>query len=75
MNDFINVLRKDPQIRIKVYDMLDRYNKLPYNFKLKIGCDILLKNVILREIIFILLYFKNENNKRCIEFFQSNGNI
>ena len=63
MDDFINVLRKDPQIRIKVYDMLDRYNKLPYNFKLKIGCDSLLQNVILREIIKILLYIKNGDNQ------------
>ena len=28
-NDFIKVIKKDPQVRIKIYDMLDRYNKLP----------------------------------------------
>ena len=50
-NDFIKVIKKDPQVRIKIYDMLDRYNNLPYNFKLKIGCDSLLQNVILRELI------------------------
>ena len=54
MEAFINVLRKDPQVRIKIYDMLDRYNKLPYNFKLKIGCDSLLQNVILRELMNIM---------------------
>ena len=53
-NDFIKVIKRDPQVRIKIYDMLDRYNKLPYNFKLKIGCDSLLQNVILRELINML---------------------
>ena len=38
--------------------MLDRYN-----FKLKIGCDSLLQNVILREIINILLYIINGDNQ------------
>ena len=51
MDSFINVIKKDPKVRIKIYDMLDRYNTLPYNFKLKIGCDSLLHNVILRELI------------------------
>ena len=31
MDDFINVIKKDPQVRIKVNNMLDRYNRLPYN--------------------------------------------
>ena len=31
-NDFINVIRKDPQVRVKINDMLDRYIKLPYNY-------------------------------------------
>ena len=34
--------------------MLDRYNTLPYKFKLKIGCQSLLQNVILRELINML---------------------
>ena len=54
MEAFINVIKKDPKVRVKIYDMLDRYNTLPYNFKLKIGCDSLLQNVILRELINIL---------------------
>ena len=54
MEAFINVIKKDPKVRIKIYDMLDRYNTLPYNFKLKIGCDNLLQNVILRELINML---------------------
>ena len=54
MDAFIIVIKKDPKVRIKVYDMLYRYNTLPYNFKLKIGCDSLLQNVILRELINML---------------------
>ena len=52
--DFIKVIKKDLQVRIKKYDMLDRYNTLPYNFKLKLGCDSLLQNVILRELMNML---------------------
>ena len=29
MDDFINVIEKDPQVRIKINDMLDRYMRLP----------------------------------------------
>ena len=54
MDAFINEIKKDPKVRIKIYDMLDRYNTLPYDFKLKIGCDSLLQNVILRELINML---------------------
>ena len=48
MDSFINANEKDPQVRIKIYDMLDRYNTLCYNFTLKMGCDSLLQNDILR---------------------------
>ena len=54
MDAFINVFKKNSKVRIKIYDMLDRYSTLPYNFKLKIGCDSLLQNVILRELINML---------------------
>ena len=35
MEDFINVIRKDSKVRIKINDTLDRYNRLPYNFNQK----------------------------------------
>ena len=54
MDSFINVIKKDPEVRINKYDMLDRFNTLPHNFKLKIGCDSLLQNVITRELINML---------------------
>ena len=46
MDDFINVIKKDFQIRVKINDMLDRYNRLPCNYQLKIGSDSLIQNVI-----------------------------
>ena len=51
MEDFINVIKKDPKVRIKINDMLDRYNMLPYNYQSKIGYDTLIQNVILEELI------------------------
>ena len=29
MEDFINVIKKDPKVPIKMNDLLDRYNRLP----------------------------------------------
>ena len=37
MEDFINVIRKDPKVRVKTVDTLDRYNRLPTNYQSKIG--------------------------------------
>ena len=34
--------------------MLDRYNRLPYNYQSKIGYDTLLQKVILKELINIM---------------------
>ena len=53
-DDFVNVIKKDPKVRIKINDMLDRHNKLPYNYQSKIGCDTLFQNVILKELIKIM---------------------
>ena len=49
MDDFINVIKKGPQIRIKVNKMLDRFNRLPYNYQSKLGYDFLIHNVILKK--------------------------
>ena len=50
-DDSSNVIKKDPQKRIKINDMLDRYNRLPYIYQSKTGYDILIQNVILKELI------------------------
>ena len=54
MDDFINVIKKDPQIRNKLYVMLDKYNRLPYKYQSKIGYDSLIRNVVLKELINIM---------------------
>ena len=54
MDYFKNVYKKDPQIRIKINNMLDRYKRLPYNYQSKIGYDSLIQNVNLRELINIM---------------------
>ena len=54
MNDFLNVIKKDPKVRNKINDMLDRYNILIYNYRSKLGYDSLIQNVILQELINIM---------------------
>ena len=51
MDAFINIFRKDPKVRVKINDMLDRYNRLPYNYQSKIGYDTLIQNLFLKELI------------------------
>ena len=54
MNAFKNVIKKDPKVRVKINNMLDRYNRLPLNYQSKIGYDTLIQNVILQELINIM---------------------
>ena len=51
MEAFINVIEKDPKVRIKINNMLDRYKILPYNYQSKIGYDSLIQKVTLKELI------------------------
>ena len=69
MDDFITVIKKDPQIQIKIKGMLDKYNRLPRNYQCKIGYDTINQKVILKELIIIMgttitdidMEIKNEN--------------
>ena len=54
MNVFINVLKKDPFVCIKINNMLDRYNRLTCDRKIEIAYDNLIQNIILKEIINIM---------------------
>ena len=54
MEDFINVIKKDPKVRIKINDMLDKYKRLPYKYQSKRGYDTFIENVILKEFINIM---------------------
>ena len=51
MEIFINVNRKDPNVRIEINVMLYRYNRLLYNYQSKIVYDTLIQNVIFKELI------------------------
>ena len=54
MDAFVNVIRKDQKVRVRINDMLDRYNRLPYNYQSKIGYDTLIQKVILEELVNIM---------------------
>ena len=51
MNDFKNLIKRDPQVQITLKDMLDRYNKIPYIYLSETGYDTLIQNVILEGIL------------------------
>ena len=54
MEAFVNVIRKDPKVRVKINNMLDRYMRLSYKYQSKIGYDCLIQNIILKELINIM---------------------
>ena len=54
MDAFINVLKKDPFVCMKINNMLDRYNRITYNRKIEIIYDNLIQNIILKELINIM---------------------
>ena len=53
-DDFVSVVKKDRKVRVKINDMFNRHNSLPYNYQSKIGYDTLIQNVILEELINIM---------------------
>ena len=54
MDAFINVIRKDPFVCMKINNMLYRYNRLTYDHKIEIVYDNLIQNIILKELINIM---------------------
>ena len=54
MEAFIKVIKKDPFVCIKRNNMLDRYNRLTYDYKIEIVYDNLIQNIILKELINIM---------------------
>ena len=54
MDGFVNVIRKDPKVRTKINDTLDRYMRLPLNHQCKNGYDCLIQNIILKELLNIM---------------------
>ena len=51
MEAFVNVIRKDPFVCMKIKNMLDRYNRLTYDHRIEIVYDNLIQNIILKELI------------------------
>ena len=51
MDAFINVIKKDPSVCMKIYNVLDRYNRLTYDRKIEIVYDILIQNIFLKELL------------------------
>ena len=49
MEAFVSVIKKDPLVCIKINNMLDRYNRLTYDYKIEIVYDNLIQNIILKE--------------------------
>ena len=43
----MNEIKEDSKVRVKIYIILDRYNRLPYKYQSKKGYDTLIRNVIL----------------------------
>ena len=54
MSAFINVIKKDLFVCMKINNMLDRYNRLNYDHKIEIVYDNLIQNIILKELINIM---------------------
>ena len=54
MEAFINVIKKDPLVCMKINIMLDRYNRLTYDHKIQIVYDNLIQNIIHKELINIM---------------------
>ena len=54
MEAFINVIKKDHFVCNKINNMLDRYNKLSYDYKIEMACDNLIQINILKELITIM---------------------
>ena len=54
MEAFINVIKKDPFVCMKIDNMLDRYNRLTYDHKIEIVYDNLIQNIIPKELLYIM---------------------
>ena len=48
---FIDVIKKDHFVCMKINNILDRYNRLTYDHKIEIAYDNLIQNIILKELI------------------------
>ena len=54
MEAFINVIKKDPFVCMKINNMLDRNNRLTYDHKIEVVYDNLIQNNVPKELINIM---------------------
>ena len=54
MEAFINVIKKDHFVCMKINNTLDRYNRLTYDHEIEIVFDRLIQNIFLKELINIM---------------------
>ena len=54
MDAFVYVIKKDPEVRSKINDMLGSFNRLSPEYQSKIGFDTLIQNVMLKELLNIM---------------------
>ena len=54
MGSFLNVIKEDPKVRVKIKVVLDKYYRIPPNYYSKIGHDTLIQNVIPKTLINIM---------------------
>ena len=54
MDAFVNVIKKDPSVCMKINNMLVRYNRLTYDRKIEVVYDNLIQYIILNELINIM---------------------
>ena len=54
MVTFINGIKKDPFVCMKINNMLDRYNRLTYDHNIEIAYDNLIQNIILKDLLNIM---------------------
>ena len=77
MDDSITVINRYSKVQMKIKEMLDNYIKLPITYQSTVGFDILIQNVIRKEIINLMgttivdldIEFKFNNNR--IKHFES----
>ena len=56
MDDFINVIKKNSQVRIEIKIFLDKHNKLSSNYQSIKGYDTLIQKVVLEQILNLMSF-------------------
>ena len=51
MDAFVNVIKKDALVCVKINNLLDRYNRISYGHRIDIVYDNLIQNIIFKELI------------------------